>query len=618
MKPLQNFEFNKSHYDRPSQKWVCGDKACGKECAKGPNTKGKCQTSHECIPYKDQDRWQCNRPLSQGGTCKSGPLANGTCCQQRPPCTPRLSKRFIRGRFVMVAILIGLGFFVAYFSGGEKSAFFSPGKLSSVHTQLQSECDTCHAEPPPSVQNSKVDIDEYNSAHNIQSTLCVDCHQFNNQSFTPHNLSFNKSLTHPINLNAVSDSAMNSIANNQDTSCGSCHEEHQGNVSLLGANNYSNCVTCHTDSNGSFANSHPEFEQVATNDTTKKSIKFSHKAHRDNYYIDAERENFACTQCHEIANTLSKITTKSFDDTCADCHHENVTGEQFDAGLILWSTPAIDLDRLIQPSNWPEDAVDEEAELSLIELWALQLMTGKVEAYDQLVHEDLDLSDLSEASPKVLQLVEQYMQESTEYLKTITRRGPATKKLPKVLLDVLPPNLTQLAHQQWFENKTSTNDDTTHYSDLTQGGSLQSSLTLQYRPSGHKDPVFKSITEYLIALPNKTVVETRLLAQMFDKETVGQCGKCHRPTASDLTHIWSSNIDKSRSALHEFNHFTHSKSLNKLECSECHQNNTRIEHVDFEGVEKQTCSQCHSQEKAGESCLLCHNYHAEPLTLTPK
>ena len=31
----------------------------------------------------------------------------------------------------------------------------------------------------------------------------------------------------------------------------------------------------------------------------------------------------------------------------------------------------------------------------------------------------------------------------------------------------------------------------------------------------------------------------------------------------------------------------------------------------FSPVTKQPCATCHQEEKAGENCLLCHNYHFE-------
>jgi nitrate/TMAO reductase-like tetraheme cytochrome c subunit len=41
----------------------------------------------------------------------------------------------------------------------------------------------------------------------------------------------------------------------------------------------------------------------------------------------------------------------------------------------------------------------------------------------------------------------------------------------------------------------------------------------------------------------------------------------------------------------------------------------------FKAIERETCVQCHTQEQAGNDCLICHNYHigefAPALTSTP-
>ena len=52
MKRLQDFSFHKSHYERTTQKKICGWSIFGKACQIGPDKDGNCQAQYECVPYK--------------------------------------------------------------------------------------------------------------------------------------------------------------------------------------------------------------------------------------------------------------------------------------------------------------------------------------------------------------------------------------------------------------------------------------------------------------------------------------------------------------------------------------------------------------------------------------
>jgi hypothetical protein len=75
---LQDRSFDQSRYERPDRTWVCGH--TGRECPLGPSARGECITTHECQPYREGDRWMCERPTQFGGECAGGPLPDGTCC----------------------------------------------------------------------------------------------------------------------------------------------------------------------------------------------------------------------------------------------------------------------------------------------------------------------------------------------------------------------------------------------------------------------------------------------------------------------------------------------------------------------------------------------------------
>jgi len=55
------------------------------------------------------DRWYCSRPPYRSGTCDAGPLADGRCAQQHPPCVPRRSAAGLRSLQVSLGLVLSLG-----------------------------------------------------------------------------------------------------------------------------------------------------------------------------------------------------------------------------------------------------------------------------------------------------------------------------------------------------------------------------------------------------------------------------------------------------------------------------------------------------------------------------
>ena len=171
---LQDFRFDRSEYERPNQKWVCGWSAEGRPCRAGPDHRGRCSASYECKPRLTRHRWHCMRSDHLGGDCTDGPLPDGTCCRPIPPCTPFRSMRGTRSLVVRWAMTVTIGF-LALLLGANSSALFSPGPLSDGHNSLTA-CSDCH---------SSVTGGPFGWVHSVfadarpveDSGKCLTCHQ---------------------------------------------------------------------------------------------------------------------------------------------------------------------------------------------------------------------------------------------------------------------------------------------------------------------------------------------------------------------------------------------------------------------------------------------------------
>ncbi len=116
-RPLQDFRFDKSEYERPEQDWVCGWAAEGRACPIGPDQRGRCRTTCECTPFRKGDRWHCTRPPNRGGKCAEGPLPDGMCARVIPTCQPVRSIRAKRGMAVLATSSFTIAVVLLLFGG---------------------------------------------------------------------------------------------------------------------------------------------------------------------------------------------------------------------------------------------------------------------------------------------------------------------------------------------------------------------------------------------------------------------------------------------------------------------------------------------------------------------
>lgn len=420
---LQKFDFRSSSYQRPTQNWVCGRAALGDPCRVGPDGRGVCQATAECQPARDGDRWLCTRPLSIGGACDEGPLPDGSCCRSIPKCSPTRSVRSTRSLVTRWAAVATIGF-LAIILGASGSDLVVPGPMTAAHTTVAT-CSSCHTSFRPGPFGWVHSV--FAAAQPVEdSGKCAACHVVDENALRPHGLpeariseiaarvmEANKGHQQPINtqirtvLFPVSTKAQNS------TPCASCHVEHQGEKFDLTAMSNDRCQACHSVQFSKFSADHPEFSGYPFDRRTR--INFDHNSHFSRHFPEQAEKNDpalkppqTCTNCHQLEGRGELMATKQFANTCASCHTGQITGEQRATGplgISFLSLPGLDIETLQEKNigigEWPEDS---EAELTPIMSVLLAAEPGRLE--DVKIVRELDLLDLSDATPTQLAAVE--------------------------------------------------------------------------------------------------------------------------------------------------------------------------------------------------------------------
>ena len=249
MTNLEQFDFDQSAYERPSQRNKCGRAAeWGKPCRHGPNEDGSCGGTAECVPYDNKGRWQCRRPQANGGPCENGPGPDGRCGCSRPPCVTRRSLRLQRWRLSVMAVGLVIALLATFTHLSKDNEIFAEtfrigaldtGPLTGNHVGFTGAqgCKTCH-EP-----HDKKPLAWLAAAfaETDMSTSCIQCHAFGGPATSPHNAVFPKSKSV------------------RKTKCIMCHTEHKGEDADISNLSDQQCAACHEKPFSEFDRGHPKF-----------------------------------------------------------------------------------------------------------------------------------------------------------------------------------------------------------------------------------------------------------------------------------------------------------------------------------------------------------------------
>ena len=373
-RPLQSFGYRDSPYIRPGQKWVCGNAADGCPCQNGPDDRGRCRGGYECEPVKNGDRWSCTRSQFAGGPCAEGPLPDGTCCREIPPCRPVRSWRARRGAVVRWVLALSVGLLIFVMASGYRTGFISPGELSFQHAEL-ADCGVCHGAFHEGVLgwwraawSEDVAVDD--------SKPCISCHKMGARGLLPHSLPAGA-------LEAMAgDEAPRATAGGRSVGvqlanlvygaptkddaalpCMTCHGEHQGAEADLTALSDDRCTSCHRVQFHSLASGHPDVVQYPYERRTQ--LQFDHTSHIDKHFQDAKFVKLApgqCYDCHKPDVNGRLMEVKPFETSCGACHGAQVAGagRASAKGMAVFAVPGLDVaslrDQGAAIGEWPEYA----------------------------------------------------------------------------------------------------------------------------------------------------------------------------------------------------------------------------------------------------------------------
>jgi hypothetical protein len=628
MRWLQEFGFEKSLYERPNQKWICGRARDGQCCLAGPDAHGNCTATTECLPLRKGDRWFCSRPAIQGGPCAEGPLPDGRCCRPIPKCCPVRSLRAWRGLTVLVTIGVTTAAILLALGSNRGKQVFSPGELTFAHRSMADNCAECHAGLTGRSVSWLVAPKETHSAHD-NSALCLKCHDVGKVPFKPHSLpSVNlQKLTEstpkennpgrrPAGLMLASFIPSVSHPPGSEMACATCHREHRGEEADLRKLTDNQCQNCHAVQFASFTRGHPQFSHYPFERRTR--IIFDHESHFQTHFTDPTVAKFAptkCVDCHETGPRGDTMIVKPFEATCAKCHEDQIKGKSaVKTGIEFIGLPAMD-DRSLKGDysigQWPEDA-DQPLTPFLRLLLAGDPQLRK--AMEEL--RGADLSDLSHAGPDKLKAAQSLawgikslvfdlgLHGQDELIRRISlslgrklsdteEEGVAAFFNAAALRAVFRsafPNL-QKEVLDYRNNGKAAPTQLVPSPELAAPGPVQAAApdawasqggwytpdglyALYYRPRGHDDLFLRSWMNLTVdADQTADLADSK---ELFDHLTapnaVGLCAKCHSIDDTPAPHVnWIGA--RSDPMQHGFTHFSHSAHLSLLNehgCLTCH------------------------------------------------
>ena len=436
---LDQLSFKKNRYARPNQNWICGHEDEGHPCPLGPDERGRCRHTGECFPAKSGDRWLCTRREAQGGKCTEGPLPNGACAHPIPPCQPKPSLRRTRGQLTWLFVALTLGVLLLVLAGKERRKWISPGELSAHHASFRTECEDCHT-PEKSNLNSFVNVAVFQKRTAEDSQLCLKCHSLGPQPSFPHGApppalaAFTtrakaEKSEPPLLLRAGSAITNVNRMKSGDLACSICHQEHHGKDFNISHFSKTQCQVCHRVQFASLAKGHPEFASYPYQRRTR--IYFDHASHIQGYFSANEKAPTSCQACHIPAVSGGKMVVNSFEQSCAVCHADNISGP-----VAFFRVPGIDVASLakvgISIGQWPKEAKDGLTPFMEL-LLGSDVSGGKVLA----TLKGEDLLDLSSATPEQLAAVKRLAWAVKEFLSDFEGKGQSF--LIERLKQGLPP-----------------------------------------------------------------------------------------------------------------------------------------------------------------------------------
>lgn len=372
---------------------------------------------------------------------------------------------------------------------------FKPGNLSSPHAQIligavsSDRCGACHTDDSLSPlawfqRGSK------GHAGIQQNDLCLDCHHRTmpqNLAYAAHNLPL--SVRDQLSI-SIQQAALESGIHDQhslyqyipdaavdqnNVACSSCHQEHHGADGDLLFMSNTQCQTCHSTRFGSFADSHPDWNEWPYG--RGGEISFNHAMHQQKHFPGwkSGSEEFKCSVCHPGASVGSIdpadpqgeiVRVASYENSCKVCH-DQAMNLQTRKGIDFVALPSLPDSVAAGLDQWPQGATGFTDGV-IPPLTELLLRADPVIA-DLLRHiPAADLSQLpgqdNESAQRLSQLATEFRRLMHEFAtightavqKRLSGLGISPGSFSPVLRS-LPPQLIESANEKWFRDTPSNN-----------------------------------------------------------------------------------------------------------------------------------------------------------------
>ncbi|MCB1484129.1 MAG: hypothetical protein KDJ17_04460, partial [Hyphomicrobiaceae bacterium] len=378
--------------------------------------------------------------------------------------------------FVAAVTVVSLG---TAFSLSKGTQFLMPGPLSGAHGAIE-ECSACHTKSGTGKLNWLQGL--LPRTHRADSEACLSCHNISKTS------AFNAHGAKPTILQRSTDrlallaktSPPPQEARAQDLAfpvnklvesglaCATCHQEHQGTSFNIADMTNAQCRSCHLIKFDSFAGTHPKFEGYPFRRRTR--IAYDHAAHFDKHFPEVAKKEPArripstCSSCHHTSDDKKVMTVMPFEQTCAGCHLDQITGKERVSGpkgIAFLSLPGLDLSTLQAKGaaigEWPADSDAPLTPFMKVMLSASPNGRNLVKAV-----ENINLQDLSSATATQIASVASLAREIKSLLYALITTKPATvlagakPDADRIsdLIAALPRDVVIAAQRQWLPNLT--------------------------------------------------------------------------------------------------------------------------------------------------------------------
>lgn len=375
-------------------------------------------------------------------------------------------------------------FLVWMFHSSPGTAFLTPGPLSASHAAIE-ECSACHTAAGKD-KLSWIQGIFVGTAHD-DNKACLSCHVMGGNAGNAHGVAKSVLERSSERLQKVAASTeAPQFANirkflfpsdgmmSANAPCASCHQEHEGGgIGSLALVSNEQCQSCHSVQFDSFDGNHPKFDNYPFKRRTR--IAYDHASHFGKHFPEilskndpAKRIPTTCSNCHSTREDRNHMSVTAFDQTCASCHLDQITGKERATGpkgVAFLTLPGIDVQTLkaknVNIGEWPEFS---DAELTPF----MKMLLAKTPRGKTMVDvvASLDLLDLSQANDTELKAVEELVWEIKNlfYELVISRAsdvmasfadvaGPTlgSAAISKLSAD-LPRDVIMSAQQNWLPN----------------------------------------------------------------------------------------------------------------------------------------------------------------------